>query len=355
MTRRALAREATKRLLGGRITALAPAMRPPGHAPAVAFNSYGPSTFTEDGRWAIAVERKRPGARPAASLRAVCAGLRPEVSRVGGDARMVAMTTMSTRQQRQGVTSPVALELRSVHKHFGQVRAVRGIDLAIAPGEIVALLGPNGAGKTTTIDMILGLSQPTDGQVSVYGMHPRQAIERGLISAVLQAGGVATDPTVAETARYTASLFAGSRPVDEVLRRAGISGIADRRVGKCSGGEQQRLRFAMALLPNPELLILDEPTTGMDVEGRRDFWAAIRKDSELGRTVLFATHYLEEADAYADRIVLLRQGEIVADGTGAEVKALASGRTVRATMLDPDEAALRAIPGRASVEGRGDA
>jgi len=124
---------------------------------------------------------------------------------------MVAMTTMSTRQQRQGVTSPVAIELRSVHKHFGQVRAVRGIDLAIAPGEIVALLGPNGAGKTTTIDMILGLSQPTDGQVSVYGMHPRQAIERGLISAVLQTGGLLKDLTVAETARYTASLFAGSR------------------------------------------------------------------------------------------------------------------------------------------------
>jgi len=267
---------------------------------------------------------------------------------------MYAMTTMSTGQQRQEVSGQTAVDLRGVHKHFGKVRAVRGIDLAIAPGEIVALLGPNGAGKTTTIDMILGLSQPTDGQVSVYGMHPRQAIERGLVSAVMQTGGLLKDLTVAETARYTASLFAGSRPVDEVLRRAGISDIADRRVGKSSGGEQQRLRFAMALLPNPELLILDEPTTGMDVEGRRDFWAAIRKDAELGRTVLFATHYLEEADAYADRIVLLRQGEIVADGTGAEVKALASGRTVRATMPDPDEAALRAIPGVDSVEVRGD-
>ena len=139
-----------------------------------------------------------------------------------------------------------------------------------------------------------------------------------------------------------------------MLRRAGINGIADRRVGKCSGGEQQRLRFAMALLPNPELLILDEPTTGMDVEGRRDFWSAIRKDAEQGRTVLFATHYLEEADAYADRIVLLRQGEIVADGTGSEIKALASGRTVRATVPDADEAALRAIAGVDGVEVRGD-
>ena len=264
------------------------------------------------------------------------------------------MTATSRERQSDAVTGPPAIDLRGVHKHFGRVRAVRGVDLAIDSGEIVALLGPNGAGKTTTIDMILGLSQPTDGQVSVYGTHPRQAIERGMVSAVLQVGGLLKDLTVAETAKYTASLFPGSRPVDEVLRRAGISDIADRRVGKCSGGEQQRLRFAMALLPNPELLILDEPTTGMDVEGRREFWAAIRKDAELGRTVLFATHYLEEADAYADRIVLLRQGEIVADGTGAEVKALASGRTVRATLPDPDEAALRAIPGADGVEVRGE-
>jgi ABC-2 type transport system ATP-binding protein len=263
-------------------------------------------------------------------------------------------TTKSSGQRPQRVTGPPAIDLRGVHKHFGRVRAVQGIDLAIDPGEIVALLGPNGAGKTTTIDMMLGLSQPTDGQVSVYGMHPRQAIERGLVSAVMQVGGLLKDLTVAETARYTASLFASCRPVDEVLRRAGISEIADRKVGKCSGGEQQRLRFAMALLPNPELLILDEPTSGMDVEGRRDFWAAIRRDAELGRTVLFATHYLEEADAYADRIVLLRQGEIVADGTGAEVKALVSGRTVRATMPDADESALRAIPGVDGVEVRGE-
>ena len=252
------------------------------------------------------------------------------------------------------MTGRAAIELRGVHKHFGKVRAVRGVSLTIAPGDIVALLGPNGAGKTTTIDMILGLSQPTDGQVSVYGLHPRQAIERGLVSAVMQTGGLLKDLTVEETARYTASLFATSTPVAEVLGRAGISDIADRRVGKCSGGEQQRLRFAMALLPNPELLILDEPTTGMDVEGRRDFWAAIRKDAEQGRTVLFATHYLEEADAYADRIVLLRQGEVVADGTGAEVKALASGRTVRATLPAADESALRAIPGVDSVEVRGE-
>lgn len=252
------------------------------------------------------------------------------------------------------MTSHAAIELQRLHKNFKQVQAVRGMSLSIASGEIVALLGPNGAGKTTTIDMILGLSQPSSGSVSVYGLQPRDAINRGLVSAVLQTGGLLKDLTVEETARYTASLFVNSRPVDEVLHRAGISGIADRRVGKCSGGEQQRLRFAMALLPDPELLILDEPTTGMDVEGRRGFWSAIRQDAERGRTVLFATHYLEEADAYADRIILLRHGLVVADGTSAEVKARSVGRTVRATLPDANEAELRAIPGADSVEVRGE-
>ncbi len=247
-----------------------------------------------------------------------------------------------------------AIELVGLHKNFKEVQAVRGMTLSIVPGEIVALLGPNGAGKTTTIDMILGLSQPSAGSVSVYGMQPRQAIDSGLVSAVLQTGGLLKDLTIEETARYTASLFDRPRPVEEVLVRAGISGIADRRVGKASGGEQQRLRFAMALLPDPELLILDEPTTGMDVEGRRGFWASIRQDAERGRTVLFATHYLEEADSFADRIILLRHGVVVADGTSSEVKALAAGRTVRATLPDANEAELGAIPGAESVEVRGD-
>jgi ABC-2 type transport system ATP-binding protein len=250
--------------------------------------------------------------------------------------------------------TPSAIELHGVHKRFGHVEAVKGIDLDIVSGEIVAFLGPNGAGKTSTIDIILGLSRPNEGSVSVYGLEPRQAISRGLVSAVLQTGGLLKDLTVGETARYTASLFAQTKPVADVLKRAGIADIADRLVGKCSGGEQQRLRFAMALLPDPELLILDEPTTGMDVEGRRSFWTSIRQDAELGRTVLFATHYLEEADAYADRIILIRHGQIVADGTSAEVKALASGRTVRATLPGADETKLHEIPGVDTVEVRGD-
>jgi ABC-2 type transport system ATP-binding protein len=261
-----------------------------------------------------------------------------------------------TQVQAPAPKSPAvaAVELRGIHKSFGQVQAVTGIDLVLEEGEIAAYLGPNGAGKTTTIDMILGLSKPDQGTVGVFGMAPVAAVQRGLISAVLQTGGLLKDLTLRETLALTATLFPDARPVDEVLNRAGIENIGDRLVGKCSGGEQQRLRFALALLPDPALMILDEPTAGMDVEGRRSFWNAIRKDAEQGRTVLFATHYLEEADAYADRIILLRHGRIVADGSSAEVRNLSTGRSVRATLPDSDRAALEKLPGVRSVEIRGD-
>ena len=254
----------------------------------------------------------------------------------------------------RGAASPPAVDLMDVTKHFGAVEAVRGVNLRIEPGEVVAFLGPNGAGKTTTIDMVLGLTEPSAGDVEVYGSEPRDAVRKGLVSAVMQSGGLLKDLTVAETVAYTAHLFTDTRPPAEVLERAGITSIAGRLVGKCSGGEQQRLRFAMALLPDPDLLLLDEPTQGMDVEGRRSFWAAIRRDAQAGRTIVFATHYLEEADAYADRVVLMRKGEIVADGTASEVKALASGRTVRASLPDACEEALRAISGVDRVEIRGE-
>jgi len=248
-----------------------------------------------------------------------------------------------------------AVQISGVTKDFGDVHAVRGLDLTLEQGEVVAFLGPNGAGKTTTIDMVLGLSRPTTGSVEVLGLQPRQAISRGLVSAVMQTGGLLKDLSVRETVAYTASLFATTAPVDDVLRTAGIEGIADRKVAKCSGGEQQRLRFAMALLSDPALLLLDEPTTGMDVEGRRAFWSAIRSDAERGRTVLFATHYLEEADQYADRIILISHGRIVADGTGSQIKALAAGRTVRATLPGADARVLGALPGVESVDIRGEA
>ncbi|MGC0368986.1 ABC transporter ATP-binding protein [Microbacterium sp. SLBN-111] len=251
-------------------------------------------------------------------------------------------------------TGPAAIDARGVVKSFGSVHAVRGVDLRVQPGEIVAFLGPNGAGKTTTIDMILGLTSPDSGSISVFGHTPRGAVSRGLVSAVLQTGGLLKDLTVRETVELTASLFAEKRPVDEALERAGIRDLANRRVGLCSGGEQQRLRFAMALVSDPALLILDEPTTGMDVEARRSFWNAIRTDAARGRTVMFATHYLDEADEYADRIVLMRSGQIVADGTTAEIKNLVSGRVVQATIPDADITALASLPGVDSVEAAGE-
>ncbi|HEY7175929.1 MAG TPA: ABC transporter ATP-binding protein [Micromonosporaceae bacterium] len=250
--------------------------------------------------------------------------------------------------------SVLAVDLRDVTKRFGPVTAVDNLTLAIEQGEIVAFLGPNGAGKTSTIDMMLGLSRPNAGTVAVYGRKPADAIARGEIAAVMQTGGLLKDLTVAETIRLTRTLFPHARPTAEVLERAGIADIGDRLVGKCSGGQQQRLRFALALLSDPLLMVLDEPTTGMDVEGRRDFWAAIREDARRGRTVMFATHYLEEADAYADRIVLIRSGRIVADGTTAEIKAMASGRMVRATLANADRVAIASLPGVDNVELRGD-
>ena len=248
----------------------------------------------------------------------------------------------------------LAVDLQELTRRFGAVTAVNQLTLQIQPGEIVAFLGPNGAGKTTTIDMLLGLARPDHGTVRVYGNSPREAVARGDVAAVMQSGGLLKDFTVGETVAYTGSLYANARPAAEVLERAGIAHLVDRRVGKCSGGEQQRLRFALALLSDPRLLVLDEPTTGMDVEGRRDFWGAIRRDAERGRTVLFATHYLDEADAHADRIVLIRQGCIVADGTTAEIKALATGRSVRATLPDAPIEFLKRLPGVLRAEVRGD-
>ncbi|MFN8191979.1 MAG: ABC transporter ATP-binding protein [Nocardioidaceae bacterium] len=264
------------------------------------------------------------------------------------------MTSTQIHQAIGTAADPAAIELSGVTRTYGDVVAVNDVDLTIRPGEVVAFLGPNGAGKTSTIDMMLGLARPTRGEVSILGLAPRDAIQRGLVSAVMQTGGLLKDLTVRETVAYTASLFASSQRVDDVLANAGIAEIADRKVGKCSGGEQQRLRFAIALLPDPAVLLLDEPTTGMDVEGRRSFWGAIREDAERGRTILFATHYLEEADQYADRVVLISHGRVVADGSGSEIKALASGRIVRATLPDAEQHRLEALPGVESLELRGD-
>src|SRR5690606_24956489 len=218
------------------------------------------------------------------------------------------------------MTEP-AIALRRAVKEFrtggSTFRAVDGVDLSIPRGEIVALLGPNGAGKTTTLDMVLGLTNPSAGEVTVFGEAPRRAVRAGRVSAVLQTGGLLRDLSVRETVTLVASTFRDPLPVDAVMDRANIASIARRKVSKCSGGEQQRLRFALALLPDPSLLVLDEPTAGMDVTARAEFWETMREDARAGRTVVFATHYLEEADAFAQRIVMMASGRVVADGTTA--------------------------------------
>jgi ABC-2 type transport system ATP-binding protein len=212
------------------------------------------------------------------------------------------------------VAEPLGIELIGLVKSFGAVGAVRGIDVSVAAGETVALLGPNGAGKSTTIDMLLGLLDPDAGAVSVFGTAPRAAIDRGAVGAMLQTGALIRDLTVRELVAMMGSLYPHPLPVEEVLDLTGISDIADRRRQKLSGGQTQRVRFAVALVSNPDLLVLDEPTVAMDVEARRDFWTTMREFASRGKTVLSATHYLEEADAYADRVVLMAHGSIVADG-----------------------------------------
>lgn len=234
-------------------------------------------------------------------------------------------------------SSPAAIELRGLVKTFGTkggalVRAVDRIDLTINSGEVVAVLGPNGAGKTTALDMVLGLTSPTAGTVAVFGAQPRRAVMAGRVSAVLQTGGLLRDITVRETVQMIASTFPEHAGVDEVISRAGLTALAGRKVSKCSGGEQQRLRFALALLPDPDLLVLDEPTAGMDVSARREFWDTMHADADAGRTVVFATHYLEEADAFAGRIVMIAGGRVVADGATEEIRAQATGRTVSADL-----------------------
>ena len=229
--------------------------------------------------------------------------------------------------------STPAIQAIGLTKHFrgegGEtVTAVDGIDLTIGSGEIVAFLGPNGAGKTTTVDMFLGLTSPTGGTVEVYGVSPHRAVMEGRVSAVMQTGGLLPDFTVRETVRAIAALHGRPDRVEVVIERAGLGPLANRLVKACSGGEQQRLKFALALVPDPDLVILDEPTTGMDVGARQQFWDTMRADAADGRTIVFATHYLAEADAFADRTVLMARGRIMADGPTNEVRAAYGGHTV---------------------------
>lgn len=265
-------------------------------------------------------------------------------------------TTQATRGARD-VAAGAAVRLGGLRKHYGAVRAVDGVELTIAPGEVVALLGPNGAGKSTTVDMILGLSKPDAGEVTVFGKTPGDAVRAGMIGAMLQGGALLEDLTVRETVRMVAKLHRTPMPLDQALQRAGIEDIADRRANKLSGGQKQRVRFAVALVSDPDLLVLDEPTAAMDVGTRREFWKSMYSFTDSGRTVLFATHYLEEAEEFADRVVLMRAGRVVADGSVAQVRALAGGRTIRAVLpgaTEQTERLVATLPAVTDFELRGE-
>ena len=250
-------------------------------------------------------------------------------------------------------TIDAGISLVGLTKSFGAVQAVRGIDLTVAPGEIVALLGPNGAGKSTTVDMLLGLSEPDAGTAHIFGQAPRQAIDAGTVGAMLQTGGLVRELSVRELLTLMASLFPNPLSVEEVLEITKVGDLADRPTHKLSGGETQRVRFAVAIVSDPDLLVLDEPTVAMDVSARHGFWDAMRAFAARGKTVVFATHYLEEADAWADRIVLMARGRIVADGPTGEIKAMVGSRTIRATLPTADVDALGRLAGVTAVERHG--
>jgi ABC-2 type transport system ATP-binding protein len=250
-------------------------------------------------------------------------------------------------------TTPV-VAFEAATKSYGSVRAVDGLTLELHPGETVALLGPNGAGKSTTLDLLLGLKHADSGTVRVFGGTPREAIVGGRVGAMLQSGGLMDEVTVGELVTLACTLHPKPFRATDVLARAGIAQIADRKVNKLSGGQAQRVRFALATAGDSDLIVLDEPTTGMDVSARQAFWATMREQADQGRTVLFATHYLEEADATADRVLVLHRGRLLADGTAAEIKAKAGARRIAFDLEGPiDQARLRALPSLTALDVSG--
>jgi ABC-2 type transport system ATP-binding protein len=246
-----------------------------------------------------------------------------------------------------------AITFTGVSKSYETVRAVESLDLEIGSGQAVALLGPNGAGKSTSIGMLLGLIRPSAGTVIVFGQTPDAAVRAGMIGAMLQDGALVPGLTVREVVEFVRGLYSDPMPLTEILDLANLTSLAKRRADQLSGGQAQRVRFALAIAGAPRLLVLDEPTSAMDVESRRSFWASMRAYAAGGRTILFATHYLEEADENTDRVIVMARGRIVADGTAQEIKAAAGGRTVRFTIGDQPTSGLDTLPGVTGIEVRG--
>ena len=250
-------------------------------------------------------------------------------------------------------TGPV-VSFENVSKHYGSLRAVDGLSLELYAGQTVALLGPNGAGKSTSLDMLLALRKPTSGTIRMFGTDPYHAIKSGRVGAMLQSGGLMPEVTVRELVTLVTGFHPNPEPVDITMKRAGIDGFADQRVDKLSGGQTQRVRFALAICGRSELIVLDEPTTAMDVETRQLFWASMKAEVAEGRTLLFATHYLEEADQAADRILVINRGRLLADGTPSEIKARAGAKHISFRLDNIDEPFLLGLPGLVNVEIRRD-
>jgi ABC-2 type transport system ATP-binding protein len=262
-----------------------------------------------------------------------------------------------TQEQRTNHASHSGAVIASLHrasKNFGEVQALRHVDFAVRAGEVVALLGPNGAGKTTAVKLFLGLARPTTGTVNVFGGDPIHAEVRTRIGAMLQVAKVPETLRVREHIDLFSSYYPKPLPLAETLAMAGLQEIKDRVFGELSGGQRQRVLFALALCGDPDILFLDEPTVGLDVESRRILWEEIRKLIARGKSVLLTTHYLEEADALADRIVVINHGEIIAEGTPAEIKASTAGRRIRC-VSSLDIETVRAMPGVIEVRRDRDA
>jgi ABC-2 type transport system ATP-binding protein len=258
-------------------------------------------------------------------------------------------TLEETQNMQRTNSGAVVASLEDVNKNYGEVRALRSVNFTVRAGQVVALLGPNGAGKTTAVKLLLGLIQPDSGKVRVFGGDPTNPQNRMLTGAMLQVGKVPETLRVREHVDLFSSYYPKPLPLEKVLEAAGLEKLRDRRFGDLSGGQRQRTLFALAICGNPDLLFLDEPTVGLDVEARRGLWEEIRRLVECGKTVLLTTHYLEEADALADRIAVINQGEIIAEGTPAEIKSQTSGKKIRCvTALSM--ATLLQIPGVAGVK-----
>lgn len=238
-------------------------------------------------------------------------------------------------------------------KSYGATVALAELDLQVPVGETVALLGPNGAGKTTTIGLLLGLLSPGRGHVQVYGRRPSHAVADGLVGAMLQDAGLMPGVRVGELLTMVRGLYPRPLPLDELTEVADLGLLLSRRADRLSGGQAQRVRFAAAIAGDPLLLVLDEPTAAMDVHARRTFWEQIHAFARRGRTVLFATHYLQEADDAADRVVVIAAGSKIADGPPAAIKARFGGQQVRLILVQGPPALLAALDGVRAVERKG--